>query len=84
MPLTVACPRWVEGRALPCPGVAATSLQGAGPDLVLLFGQVTLFDAASLTRPRFSKNHPPPSSPICKASCSCGLKGSLREGIPGQ
>ena len=38
-PLTVACPRWVEGGALPVQGVAATSLQGAGPDLVLLLGR---------------------------------------------
>ena len=37
--LTVACPRWVEGGALPVQGVAATSLQGAGPDLVLLLGR---------------------------------------------
>lgn len=38
-PLTMACPRFNEGGALPVQGAATASSQGADPDLVLLLGR---------------------------------------------
>ena len=67
-------------RCTSCPGSGCHQLAGSRPRPGSAFGQVTLFYAASRQGQGSRQSTPPPSSPICKASCSCGVKGSLWRG----